>query len=132
VYHFAVSAAFNPPYPGQGEPIPTHLGRGTWIVRDLAILFDDALPTDPASEMRPTLPPTGASSANPILAFNAPGIASLAGVSVAHIVEVNRKKTLQIQNQILSSSPDGTHTMRFYFTIDGRTCAFTADVAPPR
>jgi hypothetical protein len=131
VYHFAVSAVLNPPYPGQGESIPTHLGRGTWIIRNLAILFDDALPNDPAAEMRPALPPLTASSVNPILVFNAPGIAALAGVLPAHLIEVNRKKTLQIENQLLRSSPDGTHTMRFFFTIDGRTCAFTADVAQP-
>lgn len=129
MYYFAMSAAINPPYPGQGEPIPPHLGSGTWIVRDLAILFDDAHPGDPAAEMRPALPPIGA-SANPILAFNAPGIAALAGVPAAHVVDVNKKKALQISNQILRSAPDGTHTMRFFFTIDGHTSAFTADVAP--
>src|ERR1700761_3723115 len=104
VYDFAMSAVINPPYPGQGEPIPSHLGRGTWIVRDFAILFDDAQPSDPASEMRPALAPIGASP-NPILAFNAPGIAALAGVPVAHLVELNRKKALQISNQILRSAP---------------------------
>ncbi len=121
----------NPPYPGQGEPIPQHLGQGTWIVRDLAILFDDAHPSDPAAEMRAALPPIGASP-NPVLAFNAAGIAALAGVPTAQVIEVNKKKTLRIGNQILRSAPDGTHTMRFFFTIDGHTCAFTADVAPTR
>jgi hypothetical protein len=132
MYHLDVSAVLNPPYPGQGESIPAHLGRGTWIVRDLAILFDDALPSDPVAEMRPALPPLSASSVNPILAFNATGIAALAGMPASRIVEVNREKALRIENQILRSSPDGTHTMRFFFTIDGRTCAFTADVAAPR
>ena len=126
-----MSSVINPPYPGQGEPIPENLGRGTWIVRDLAILFDEAASADPSSEMRAALPPIGV-SANPILAFNAPGIALLAGVSTQHVIDANKAGTLQISNQILRSAPDGTHTMRFYFTIGGRTCAFSADVAPPQ
>lgn len=119
----------NPPYPGQGEAVPENLGRGTWIVRDLAILFDESDATSPSSEMRAALPPTGRSP-NPVLAFNAPGIAALAHVSAQDVIDANKARTLQISNQILRSAPDGTHTMRFYFTIDGRTCAFSADVAP--
>ncbi len=119
----------NPPYPGQGEPIPDRFGRGRWIVRNLAILFDESDAANPVSEMRAALPPVGV-SANPILAFNAPGIAVLAGVSTQDVIDANKAGTLQISNQILRSAPDGTHTMRFYFTIGGRTCAFTADVAP--
>jgi len=122
-----------PPYPGQGEPIPANLGKGTWIVRDLAILFDDYEAGSPAAEMRATLPPMGA-SINPVFAFNAPGIATLAHVPVEEIIQSNRSKTLQIGNRILRSTPDGVHTMRFFFTIDGKTCAFSADVdtAPRR
>ena len=117
-----------PPYPGQGEPIPPHLGKGTWIIRDLAVLFDGPHPEDPSAEMRAALPPTGASM-NPVLAFNAPGIAALARVTPDVVIQANRNRTLHIQNQILRSTDNGTHTMRFYFTIDGKTSAFTADVA---
>lgn len=117
-----------PPYPGQGEPIPANLGKGTWIIRDMAVLFDGPHPDDPTAEMRAVLPPTRASM-NPIFAFNAPGIAALARVTPDVVIEANRKGTLQIQNQILRSSNDGLHTMRFYFTIDGKTSAFTAQVA---
>jgi hypothetical protein len=118
-----------PPYPGQGEPIPASLGQGTWIVRDLAILFDDAEPGNPTAEMRAALPPMGA-SANPVFVFNAPGIAALAKVPSEVVIQANRNRTLQIGNQHLRTSPDGgTHTMRFFFTIDGKTSAFSADVA---
>jgi hypothetical protein len=130
-YHLCMSALMNPPYPGQGEPIPSYMGKGTWIVRDLAILFDDAEPGNPTAEMRAALPPIGASM-NPVFAFNAPGIAALAGVPVDDVIEANRSKTLQLGNQHLRSTPDGIHTMRFFFTINGQTCAFSADVAPPR
>ena len=116
-----------PPYPGQGEPIPARLGKGTWIIRDMAILFDDPHPDNASAEMRAALPPTGASM-NPVLAFNAPGIAALARVMPDVVIQANRNRTLQIQNQILRSTNDGIHTMRFFFTIDGKTSAFTADV----
>src|SRR4051812_14369124 len=56
-YHLPMTPLLNPPYPGQGEPIPSHIGKGTWIVRDLAILFDDAEPGNPTAEMRTALPP---------------------------------------------------------------------------
>ena len=60
--------------------------------------------------------------------FNAPGIAALAQMPAEAIIQANRSRTLQIGNQFLRSTPDGTHTMRFFFTIDGKTSAFTADV----
>jgi hypothetical protein len=129
-YHLGMSALMNPPYPGQGEPIPEHLGKGTWIIRHMAILFDDSEPDNRTAEMRATLPPTGASP-NPVLAFNAPGIAALARVAVEDMIEANRNQRLQISNQLLPSTSDGVHTMRFFFTLDGQTCAFSADVAPP-
>jgi hypothetical protein len=116
-----------PPYPGQGEPIPANLGKGTWIVRDLAILFDDPHPDNPTAEMRAVLPPMNASM-NPVFVFNTPGIASLARVSTEEVIRANRNRSLQIGNQLLRSTTDGIHTMRFFFTIDGKTSAFTADV----
>jgi hypothetical protein len=127
-YHFGMSDLSKPPYPGQGEAIPPTLGKGTWIVRNMAILFDDAAAGDPTAEMRAALPPTGA-ALNPVFAFNAPGIAVLAKVSVDDVIRANRERTLQIGNQHLRSNPDGVHTMRFFITIDGKTSAFTADVA---
>jgi hypothetical protein len=119
-----------PPYPGQGEPIPANLGKGSWIVRDLAILFDDPHPDNPTAEMNAALPPTGVST-NPVLTFNAPGIAALTQVSVDDVIQANKNRTLQIGNQIVRSTADGIHTMRFYFTINGKTSAFTADVTTP-
>ena len=65
---------------------------------------------------------------NPILAFNAPGIAALAQVTPQQLIQANRARTLQVGNQILRSTTDGIHTMRFFFTLDGKTSAFTADV----
>jgi hypothetical protein len=126
-YHSDMSDLSKPPYPGQGEPIPANLGKGAWIVRDMAILFDEAEAEGPSSEMRAALPPTG-TAANPVFAFNAPGIAALAQLPPEEIIRANRSRTLQIGNQLLRSTPDGIHTMRFFFTIDGKTSAFTADV----
>ena len=126
-YHFTMSDLNKPPYPGQGEPIPANLGKGTWIVRDMAILFDDSGMGAPTSEMRAALPPTGASM-NPVLAFNAPGIASLMQLPVEIVIRANKNRTLQIENQLLRSTTDGIHTMRFVFVIEGKTSAFTADI----
>ena len=108
-------------------PARANLGKGTWIIRDMAILFDDPSPENPTAEMRAVLPPTGASM-NPVFVFNAPGIAALARVPVEHVIQANRNRTLQLGNQLLRSTTDGIHTMRFFFTIDGKTSAFTADV----
>jgi len=116
-----------PPYPGQGEPIPSNLGKGSWIVRDMAILFDDDEAGAPGAEMRAALPPTG-NLLNPVLAFNAPAIAALVRMPADEVIRANRSRTLQLGNQLLRSSPDGVHTMRFFVTINGKTSAFTAAV----
>ena len=82
-----------PLYPGQGQPLPASMGKGQWIVENLASLSIEninvgTLPAEVRSELELGY-----------VGFNAGQVAAAMGIAVAELFRANEAGLLRLENK---------------------------------
>ena len=111
-----------PPYPGQGKPIPPELGEGDWVVENRIFLTTNDLPNSPIQMSH---------AGNDCFRFQASRIARVMGISVPDIIQANRDGKLGVTNKTIDPRPGTSGAMRFRFVLGVRSFVFTVGWGRP-
>jgi hypothetical protein len=110
-------------YPGQGKDIPSQMGRGAWIHEPFLFLSLDDETTAEGDVHIGGLVPT-ASGTNAV-GIGAKRVAKLMVVTVAELMDGNKRGALQVANKVVSPAPGIDRAMRFQFRLGERRAELT-------
>jgi len=112
-----------PSYPGQGQQLPASMGKGQWIVENLASLsIEDinvgALPDEVRSELE-----------HGYVGFKAGQVAAAMGITVAELFRANEAGLLRLENKPIKPEAGLDEGTLFRLSFGERYCVASSN--PP-
>jgi hypothetical protein len=117
----------DPPYPGQGNPVPDDVGRGYWIYESIAWLdtqSQNAAPPGPSGQI--ALDSVRQESG---IKFEAARVAAAMQISVDRLLEANKLGKLKLSNWTVDPRPGDQRAMRFRLSFDSHYFEITIGIS---
>jgi hypothetical protein len=110
-----------PPYPGQGNPLPSSLGKGQWVVHNAIFLSDEPFAAPPVRVKQSSLVIRPLPDGSNGLCFDAARVATVMRISVEEdLLEANQAGKLAVSNWEVTPKPGAHKAMRYRFSLDVR------------